>query len=303
MRPEAYVAVVGAVNVDLWGRSAGALTARDSNPGTVGFSLGGVGRNIAHNLRLLEVPVGLLTAIGGDVWAGQIEASCDALGIDLSHALRLPDCRTGAYLAIAGPDGDMALAVCDTDIAERITPAVLETRLDWLNGAAAVVFDGNLSPETAGYLAEHCTAPLFADPVSVAKARRLLPALPHLRCLKPNRLEAEALTGEADPLRAAEALRNMGVQQVFVSDGAGGLALADGNGSRHVPCYPTRLVNATGGGDSAMAALVRAFLDGQDSLRAARFALAAGAIAVESPETVNPALSLRSIEERMCNQQ
>ena len=59
-----YVAVAGAVNVDIGGQSAGPLVGRDSNPGKVTVSMGGVGRNIAHNLRLLGVKVSLLTALG-----------------------------------------------------------------------------------------------------------------------------------------------------------------------------------------------------------------------------------------------
>ena len=83
-----YVAVAGAVNVDIGGRSAGPLVGRDSNPGTVTVSMGGVGRNIAHNLRLLGVRVSLLTALGEDPHAGQVADSCERLGIDLSRALR-----------------------------------------------------------------------------------------------------------------------------------------------------------------------------------------------------------------------
>lgn len=294
-----YVAVVGAVNVDIWGRSYAGLIPGDSNPGEVRLSMGGVGRNIAHNLRLLDVPVGMLTLLGEDAWAAQVEASCRALGIDLSHAQHIPGGRTGAYLCIAGPDGDMALALCDTDIAEALTPATLEAHLDWLNGAAAVVFDGNLSAESAAYLAARCTAPLFADPVSVRKAPHLLPALGRLHTLKPNRLEAQALSGEADPLEAARVLHGMGVGLVCVSDGARGLAWADGSGSGRVPCPPTKLVNATGGGDAMMAALVRAFLDGMDTPAALRFALAVSSLAVERAGTINTNLSLQAVRARL----
>lgn len=296
---QGYVAVVGAVNVDVWGRSRAGLIPGDSNPGEVRLSMGGVGRNIAHNLRLLEVPVGMLTLLGEDAWAAQVEESCRALGIDLRHARRVPGGRTGAYLCITGPDGDMALALCDTDIAEALTPATLAAHLHWLNGAAAVVFDGNLSEESAVFLADRCTAPLFADPVSVRKAPHLLPALGHLHTLKPNRLEAETLTGESDPLEAARALHEMGAGLVCVSDGARGLAWADGSGSGRVPCPPTKLVNATGGGDAMMAALVRAYMDGMDTKSALRFALAVSSLAVESPGTIAPALSLQRVRARL----
>ena len=48
-----YVTVVGGMNMDIGGRPHGKLVARDSNPGTVRMSPGGVGRNIAHNMSLL----------------------------------------------------------------------------------------------------------------------------------------------------------------------------------------------------------------------------------------------------------
>ena len=56
--PAAEGAVVfGGINMDIWGRPAQSLLARDSNPGTVTMRPGGVGRNIAHDLRLLGLEV------------------------------------------------------------------------------------------------------------------------------------------------------------------------------------------------------------------------------------------------------
>ena len=66
VRTEPYAVVVGGVNVDIGGRPSGELVSRDSNPGQVRTSLGGVGRNIAHNLTLLGVDTRLLTAFGDD---------------------------------------------------------------------------------------------------------------------------------------------------------------------------------------------------------------------------------------------
>ena len=62
LRTGSYAAVVGGVNVDIGGRSFAPLVAADSNPGTVTVSLGGVGRNIAHNMCLMGIEVRLLTA-------------------------------------------------------------------------------------------------------------------------------------------------------------------------------------------------------------------------------------------------
>ena len=62
LRTGAYAVVVGGVNVDIGGASFAPLVGADSNPGKVSVTLGGVGRNIAHNLRLMGTDVRMMTA-------------------------------------------------------------------------------------------------------------------------------------------------------------------------------------------------------------------------------------------------
>lgn len=294
-----FAAIVGGVNVDIGGRSFAPLISRDSNPGRLSVSLGGVGRNVAHNLALLGVKTELITALGGDIWAEEIRKSCSALGIGLSRAVSAPGEPSSTYLYISGPDGDMALALCDMDIIRRVTPEVVEKNLDLLNSASLVVIDGNLPAETVEAVCSLVSAPIFADPVSVTKAEKFMPVLSKLYAIKPNALEAEALTGETVPIRAAEALVRLGVKAAFVSDGARGMAAADKEGSHLLPAFSADIVNATGGGDAAMAAIAAAYLDGIGLVPSARFALAAGAVAVESFETINPAMSRKAITEKL----
>ena len=94
VRTAPYVTVVGGVNMDIGGRSYASLVDRDSNPGQVRMSLGGVGRNIAHNMALLGVDVKMLTALGDDLYAQKIGASCAELGIDLSQSPVIPGGHT-----------------------------------------------------------------------------------------------------------------------------------------------------------------------------------------------------------------
>ncbi len=294
-----YAIVVGCINIDLWGRSFRPLTERDSNPGEIRCSMGGVGRNIAHNMRLLGMDVKLLTAIADDRFERDIDDSCTALGLDISGSARVKGGSNGCYMFISGPDGDMRLAVSDMSIAESITPELIDAQLDMLCGAELIVIDGNLRADTIERIASRVSAPIFADPVSAAKARSLALHLDKLYAVKPNGLEARTLTGEADPLRAAAALHAAGVRRAYVTAGAGGLAVAAENRCFTVPAMPCALVNATGGGDAFMAALCRAYTDGLDAEASARFALAAGALAVECAETINPAMSLEAVRRRL----
>ena len=282
--------------MDIGGRPEAALVARDSNPGAVSSSLGGVGRNIAHNMALLGLDVRLVTAFGNDLNAQKLAASCGELGIDISQSPVIPGGRTSTYLFINDQRGDMALAVSDMEIYRHLTPQVLAQRRKLLDGSQVVVLDTNIPEESIAWLAENCAAPLFADPVSTAKAVKLKPVLGKLHTLKPNRLEAELLSGvpitDGESLnRAADALLETGLRRVFISLGAEGVFAADHSGRVQMPCLPAELVNATGCGDAFMAAITWAYLRGTDLEETARAGLAASSVAMESQETINPCLS------------
>ena len=300
-----YVTVVGGMNMDIGGRPYKKLVAKDSNPGAVRMSPGGVGRNIAHNMSLLGLDVRLLTAFGDDVYAQKLAAVCGELGIDISQSPVIPGGHTSTYLFVNDESGDMQLAVSDMDIYDHLTPQVLQSRRQLLDGSQVVVLDTNLPAETVAWVAKNCRAPIFADPVSSAKAEKLRPVLGRLHTLKPNRIEAELLSGvaisdDASLRRAADALLETGLHRVFISLGADGVFAADRSGQvLHLPAPEGNIVSTTGCGDSFMAALAWAYLQGSDLERSARAGLAASTITMASADTINPAMSPAAVAERI----
>lgn len=306
LRSGTYAVVVGGVNIDICGKSNAPLVAGDSNPGSVSMSLGGVGRNIAHNLTLMGTDVRMLTAYGDDLHGQKIAASCSELGIDLSHALRLSDEATSTYLYITNEAGEMALAVSDMSVCQRITPSYLASNLPLLQHAQVIVCDANLPPESLVYLAENCTVPIFCDPVSTIKAEKLRPILGRLHTLKPNRLEAELLSGipihnKEDVEKAAKVLLDTGLRRVFISLGADGCYGASHTQQLWMPNLPVKMVNTTGCGDAFMAALVWAYLEGTDLAGTMLAGLAAAGIAIETQQTINPAMSATLLKSRIAN--
>lgn len=266
-----YIVVCGGANLDIGGIPYEPLVPRDSNPGHVVVSAGGVGRNIAASIARLDVPVLMLTALGQDSAAATVRSGSP--GVDFSHALVLPDIATSTYLYLADETGDMVLALSDMEIMNALTPAYFSTKLDVMNGADAVVLDANLSEESLTYLAEHVTAPLFADPVSTAKGKKLLPLMSRLHTIKPNRLEAEFLTGCSDPKEAVQAFLDQGLQQVFLSMGAQGVCCGDKDGVRMIPVSGVPAANTTGAGDAFTGALTVAFARGFGLEESAKFAM------------------------------
>jgi len=198
----------------------------------------------------------------------------------------------------------MALALSDMAICDQITPAYLQRNADLLSRADVIVADANIPAESLVWITEHCAAPVFADPVSTAKAEKFRPILSRIHTLKPNRLEAELLSGvpitdDISLFRAARALLDTGLERAAITLGGRGILAADADSIEIIPACPAQVRNATGAGDAFMAALVWSWLRKETLAASCRAAAAAAAIAVECDETINPALSPESLQQRM----
>ena len=299
--PDAFVAVIGGANTDIVGFSERAPVARDSNPGHVRVSAGGVGRNIAENLARLGVPTRLVAAFGEGHDARGLVDECRAAGVDVVD-VPAPGVPASRYLAIIDDAGDLALAVNDMRATESLTPEALDSHASALLGASAIVLDANLAAATLARAAERfAEVPMVVDCVSVAKAPRVRTVLGSLWALKANVAEARALVGEeaAGPLEAAHALARAGAPRAFVTGGAEGVAWVTPEGAGAFTPPAIEAVNATGAGDAFTAGLVYALLAGFDARRAAVFGSAMARLALASEQTVNAEISERLALETM----
>lgn len=301
---EPYVVVIGGMNMDIFGKPNKKIIPRDSNIGEIGTAVGGVGQNIAQNLAHLEVPTYLITVYGDDMNGTVMVQSCAKNHIRLEYAQRLKGQRSSGYLYVTDETGDMLVGINDMDITENITPEFLAKRLDFINGAEVVMVDANLPEESIKWLGDHVTAPLFADPVSVNKGNRIKPVLDKIDTLKPNKMEAELLTGihienRDDIEKAAQKLIDLGVKNVFISLGADGILAANKDGMVSEPTMTTHIVNANGAGDCSTATITWARYRGITDLREiCRLTQCAASIALESNKSV-PDITPAMVEEKL----
>lgn len=263
------IAVFGGMNMDILGIPKDAFALRDSIIGTVRMVPGGVGRNIAQHLAAVPgIETQLVTALGSDDFARQLENDCQQKHILLTHALRV-NAPSPVYLAIHDAEGDMAAAINDMKALDALTPQAMDGILQKLSNVDCGVLDANLSEHTLLAIAEKAHFPLIADPVSVEKSHRLLPLLHRLWAIKPNLLEAQAMTSETKPEYAAQALLQKGVRQVFISLGEKGLYYAAEKASGLLPAQKIAHGYLTGAGDALCAGLVLALANRQDAATAA----------------------------------
>jgi pseudouridine kinase len=184
--------------VDIKGKAFDIMDMGSSNPGAIDISHGGVGRNIAHNLALLNVPVMLLSVIGSDVQGAKVLEDTESYGVCIEHVLRSEGSLTGTYIALLDNKGEMALALSDMQILERLTVDYFKSKLDILKKASLIVCDANLPEASIGYListANSCNIPLCLEPVSVKKAMKLKGCLKGVDFITPGLDELGALTG------------------------------------------------------------------------------------------------------------
>ena len=116
----------------------------------------------------------------------------------------------------------------------------------------------------------------------------------------PSEVEARALTGEGkDPAEMVRRLRALGATNCIIKLGGKGCYVAADGYEGIVPPYPCRCLDTTGAGDTFVAAFLYARTRGWDILRCARFANAAGSIAVEHPGANGGIRSAAQVEARM----
>lgn len=297
LREDDYVCVIGGANMDIQGFPSQPLIERDSNVGQVKISLGGVGRNIAENLVRMGVHTKLISAIGDDVYGQKILDEARRIGLDMEDALVVPGAETSTYLSILDHTKDMVLAISHMDICDQLSIEFIKRKSHIIEHAAICILDTNLPVETMEYILTTFKDTLFfLDTVSSTKAKKIKPLLGYFHTVKPNRIEAEILTGvsiktESDLDKAAKILHDQGVVQAFISMGEKGTFYSGPDGSGIIKAPNVTIINATGAGDAFIAALALAYLREMDLRSTTLLALAASSIALSHENTINPQMS------------
>ena len=98
----------------------------------------------------------------------------------------------------------------------------------------------------------------------------------------PSEREAVWLTGETgSPEKMAQALHKMDAANCVIKLGAQGCYVSADGIEAHIPSFPCRCVDTTGAGDTFAGSFLYAKSQGRDTLASAKFACAAGSVAVE----------------------
>ena len=255
----------------------------------MGLYTGGCAVNSASALAMMGLPVEVIGKVGADPFGDFVVNALRGRGVSVQGVKRDAETGTSATMVMVDSDGERRfvhylganarLTLDDIDL-ERIRTAHI------LHVAGALVLPGIDGEPTAWLLKEARGASVvtFLDTVWDDTGRwmeTLAPCLPYVDHFIPSLPEAQAITGQTDPVDVARALLDCGVGTVALKMDADGCLVATQHGEAfHLPAYQVEVVDATGAGDAFAAGFIAGVWHGWSLEKTAQLANATGALCV-----------------------
>lgn len=271
------VICIGAALVDELFHAKDKMLMHTTNEVTSTRSAGGVARNIAHQLSLLDVPVQLISVFGNDVDGEWLKTVCTDTGMLLDASLTA-DVPTGKYTAIINTDGSMFTALLTNAALHLITPEYLQEHENLLGTAAYILVDANISVESINWLIQFTNTHsirMIIEPVSVPPAKKIAAAnFNGLYLITPNEDELPALCSDKATTtdEQIKELLDKGVQYVWLHKGMDGSALYKKTETLQLNAPNANVVDCTGAGDGSVSGFILSKYFGKDNLNSLRTA-------------------------------
>lgn len=300
-----YVLVFGASVVDMFGFCKTAYRSHDSIPGKIKISFGGVSRNIAENMARIGVNTRFVSILGNDEVGEAMLKHSQQIGYDMSDSLILKDKSTPTYMAILNENGEMVSAVADLESIKAMTTEFIDTKAEIIAGAQYTFVDAD-DPKTLEYLLTNFSGKtnFILDPISTTKAIKIKHLLKHFHTIKPNRFEAEALSGMEivtyqDLKKVGNYFLSLGIKKVFISLDGEGVYYTDGRFCGKIKAKNADVVNVTGAGDSFVAGLGHCYMNELETVEGLKYAIAMSLITISHQETIHPEMGPAKVEETL----
>ncbi len=290
------VITIGRVGVDLYPLQDG-VGLEDVE--TFGKYLGGSAANVAVAAARHGRSAALVSRVGDDPFGRYVTRELERLGVSAAYVTPIYDLPTPVTFCEIFPPDDFPLYFYRRPKAPDLCieadaldlDAIRDARVHW-STVTGLSEDPSRTAHHAAWAArgrrpltvlDLDSRPMFWSSPADA-TREVGRALEHVTVDVGNREECEIAVGETDPLRAADALLDRGVELAIVKQGPKGVLARTREETVEVPPYPVDVVNGLGAGDGFGGALVHGLLAGWDLERILRFANVAGALVASRRE-------------------
>lgn len=300
-----YILVLGASIVDIFGFCGRSYAQRDSIPGHIKISFGGVCRNIAENLARVGVNTQFISTLGDDENGKSILEHSKKFGYNMENSLFLEGESTPTYLAILNHQGEMESAVVDMESLNKMDERFVDEKHEVFENAEYTIVDSD-NPALLEYILKKYQgkSKFILDPVSAKKAKKIRHLIKYFHTIKPNRFETEALCGfkietNDDLRKAGRFFIEEGVKNVFISLDADGIyyITSEGEEGTLACCEAIEVKNVTGAGDSFVAGIGYGYMNNLNIKDTLKYSVAMSIITITHEETINPKISHELVED------
>lgn len=297
LREDSYVAILGGCNMDITGSCFDNLKERDSNPGRIEYSSGGVGRNICENLARLGINTSLLSVVGKDDAGKNIISELDRINVDSSKIL-ISEGITPHYLAILDETRDMYVAISDMELIKNIDENYVEKNRKIIENSEFTIMDTNLEEKTLDYVLKNVKAKFLLDGVSTKKVIKIKNLLDKIYFLKVNIYEAQALSDlKTDNIeKLGVDLINKGLKSLVITAGNKGSYYFEKDFKTFRKANEVKVVSASGAGDAFMAGYAYGLYNDFDIEKRMSSAEAAARIALKSVDSCSKEMNENNLK-------
>ncbi|KAK8636519.1 hypothetical protein V6N13_124265 [Hibiscus sabdariffa] len=194
---EAVPVVIGAMVLDIQATSSIPPHPRTTCPGQVQYVQGGVARNIAECMGKLGADPFLISVLGFDMAGTLLMEHWKSAKLTTEGIRRHQDIKTPTVCHILDVTGEVAAGVASVEAVEKfLTPEWFQQFKHVIRSAPILMVDANLSPpalEASCRLAAESNIPVWFEPVSIAKSKRIAPIVKYITFASPNEDELIAM--------------------------------------------------------------------------------------------------------------
>ncbi|KAL9231623.1 hypothetical protein vseg_006825 [Gypsophila vaccaria] len=217
--------VVGGMVLDVHCIASTPLSLHSTTPGHNEFVPGGVARNISDCIAKLGSPSFLISALGPDFPGDMLLHLWKSAGLPIAGIRRDSNITTASVSNVFDADGELIAGVASVESIEKhVTPQWIQRFRSVVEAAPVMMVDANLSPEAlraSCKMAADFDVPVWFEPVSVAKSKRVASIANYITFASPNEHEliamANALSHENSfhPIQRAGDKTNASIEAMF----------------------------------------------------------------------------------------
>ncbi|XP_024021272.1 uncharacterized protein LOC21409572 isoform X2 [Morus notabilis] len=196
------VIIIGGMVLDIHATPSISAVPRTTTPGKVNYVLGGVARNVAECMSKLGTKPFMISVVGFDMAGNLLLEHWKSAELSTKGILKRQDINTAVVSNIFDNKGEVSAGVASVEAIEKfLTPEWIQRFKSNILSASVLMVDANLNLQALEASCQTALSkiPVWFEPVSVAKSRRIVSVAKYVSFASPNEYElvamANALSG------------------------------------------------------------------------------------------------------------